>query len=280
MLASRTKNAPKKLTDLFEQESLTVEVRDLLGVQLGQVVAVAASGNRAELHDAEREWADAATEALALEIAVDGLDKIDSGRRYIVAPLHEGFADVLALLRLPLNLNWVIREELLDLPFLGTYLRNAGHIAVEPEAPRAAFRRILEAAGGVFASGESLVVFPQGSILGIEVGFQAGAFRLAEHLGVPVLPIVLTGSHRVWEYPFTTTLRRHQKIRMEVLQPIEPELAVAQMQALERGMKRRALAASDAPVRHYEPERDGYWEDHSFLVDPDLPEIAVSEKAE
>ena len=120
-----------------------------------------------------------------------------------------------------------------------------------------------------------MVVFQQGSLLGVETAFQAGVFRLAERFGVPVLPVVLTGSHRVWDYPFTPNLRRGQSIRMTVLDPIEPSSAVAGMRDLERDMKRRALAATDAPARRYQPERDGIWEGYRFEIDPDFPDVAV-----
>ncbi len=275
MTARATRIAPRQLTDLIDREALSPELRDLLGPQLHRVIGAATSGDRRSLHDAERGWAEAAVHLLDVDLAITGLEKVDPGRRCIVAPLHEGFADVLALLRLPLDLNWVVRDELLELPFFGMYLKAAGHIAIEPELPRAAFRRILEGAREMFAAAESLVIFPQGSVLGLDVGFMPGAFRLAEHFELPVLPIVLTGSHRVWEYPFTTTLRFGQNVRMEVLEPIEPDGAVARMRSLEHDMKRRALAVTDAPARRYEPERDGYWENHSFLIDTDLPAVAL-----
>jgi 1-acyl-sn-glycerol-3-phosphate acyltransferase len=108
-------------------------------------------------------------------------------------------------------------------------------------------------------------------LLGLDIGFHPGAFWLAERFRVPLLPVVLTGSHRVWEYPFSPRLRYHQKIRMEVLEPIDGAHAVARMREIERDMKRRALAVDDAPARRYVPDRDGKWEGYSFLVDPDLP---------
>ena len=40
----------------------------------------------------------------------------------------------------------------------------------------------------------------------------SGAFALARHLGAPLLPVVLTGGHRVWEHPFAPTLRYGQPI--------------------------------------------------------------------
>ncbi len=261
-------NTHPRAADLFEQEALSPALRALLEPRIAEVVLAASSGDRRRLHVAERSWADAVIAELAIDLVIEGIDRIDSKGQYVIAPLHEGFADVLALLRLPLDLNWVIRDELLQLPYFGEYLRMAGYIPVEPESPRAALRSILSDSGAMLERGESLVVFPQGSLLGIEVSFQAGAFQLAQRFDIPLLPVVLTGSHRVWEYPFARTVRHAQPIHMEVLDPIDPTEAVAEMGRLEREMKRRALAASHAPARHYVPDRDGIWDGYRFDVDP------------
>ena len=234
--------------DLFDPGQLNDAMVDLLTTGITDLAAAAKSGDTSRCRAAERAWAAAAVDALEVSIAVTGTDRVDPKSRYLVVSLHEGFADVLALQTLPLELTWVIRDELLEMPYFGEYLRLAGHIPVEPEQPRSALRRLLRAAPAAFERGGSLVVFPQGSVLGIETAFQSGAFRLAERWGVPVLPVVLSGAHKVWEYPFSPTVRLGQRIQMEVLDPIPPESAVAAMRPLERTMKERALAATDAGV--------------------------------
>ena len=268
-------NPRPQSSDLFEEATLGDELLELLGPGLATVFQAAASGHRGRLHDAERAWASDVVAALEIDISVSGLDRIDDITQYIVAPLHEGFADVLALLHLPLDLNWVIRDELLELPYFGDYLRTAGHIAVEPESSRTALRTIFREAANTVASGESLVVFPQGSLLGLEIAFRPGAFALAKRIGRPILPVVLTGSHRVWEYPFHRTLRHGQSIRMEILDPVAPADAMAEMRELERDMKRRALAVVEAPARRYNPERDGRWPGYSFELDPNFAPTVI-----
>ncbi len=258
---------PPTAEDLFDEEQLDAVVHGLLGAQMAELVTAIGAGDEARRLAAEREWATAAIEALDVRLDIIGRDRIAPGSQYLVAPLHEGFADVLALLQLPLDLSWVIRDELLDLPYFGEYLRAAGHIAIEPEAPRAALRTILRELPPAIATGRSPVIFPQGSLLGVEIRFQPGAFQLADRYQLPVLPVVLTGSHLVWDYPFGRSLRRGQRIRLEVLQPLPPGTAVARMHETERAMKSRALAATDAPARHYVPERDGLWEGYRFELD-------------
>ena len=224
--------------------------------------------NRQWLHRLERAWGHQATAVAQIRVESIGVDLIDPGRSYVVAPLHEGFADALALLRLPLDLVFAARDELFEWRYLGGYLRAAGHVVVPTHDGASGYRSLLRAAPAVFARGESLVVFPQGTILGVESAFSAGAFRLAQRFDRPLLPIVLTGSHLVWEHPYDPALHLGRTIRLEVLPPIPGVAAVARATALEREMKRRALDVVGAPVRRFEPERDGWWDDYPYEIDP------------
>ncbi len=238
------------------------------------------SGARGLSASYHRWWAKRVQRALAIEIDWEGLDQIDPGQTYLVAPLHEGFADAVALLQLPLALRFVVREELLGWPLLGPYLRDTEQIAIDPEAGGPAYRALLRAAQAVVAAGESLLLFPQGSILGLEIDLRRGPVALARALDLPILPIALTGSHRVWEYPYTPRLRRRQRISLRVLPPIPVvEVRAAEPEALRRrlrdDLKGAALDGRMAPPRRFDPDRDGYWPGYGYLIDPAFPELAA-----
>ena len=226
-----------------------------------------------------RLWARGIARALRLRIDLDGLDLVDPGEAYVVVPLHEGFADVLALLRLPLRLRFVVRDELAGWPVLGAFLRGTEQIAVRPEEGTRAYRRMVQAAPEVIASGESLVVFPQGSILGIETDLLRGAFALAAALDRPILPVALSGSHRVWEHPYTPRLRRGERISLRVLPPI-PASEVRSRGAeqvrreVQRRLKTAALGGEMAAPRRFVPARDGFWDGYAYEIDPAFPELA------
>lgn len=212
--------------------------------------------------------------ALGLTVETAGINLVQDGVPYIVAPLHEGFADVLALMRLPLDLRFVVREELVDLPQLGSLINTGGHIPIPDTPTRADLKDLLRSIEDTIAVGESPVVFPQGSILGIEVAFSPGALRMAKHFGVPLLPVVLSGSHLVYEHPFSPTVRFGRTISMTILRPLEPQsLDITGFRELEREMKRRALMARQAPARRFDPERDGWWDDYEYEIDSDFPEL-------
>lgn len=236
--------------------------------------ASCARAPRRRIRAAEQRWARAAARALGLRIEIDGLEHIEPGQRYVVIALHESFADALALTELPLPLTAVVREELADAPLLGARLRAGRHLLIAPERPLPSARTLLADARMAVAEGDSVLVFPQGSILGLEVAFQPGAFALARRLDRPVLPVVITGGHRVWEHPFAGVLRFGQRISVRILSPVPAVDAVRHRHAIERAMKTAAGAPEMAPARRFDPVLDGYWDGYRYDVDPAYPDIA------
>lgn len=253
-----------------EWPRLAATVGWLLGPGRLGIVRAAQKGDHRRRHDLERRWAAQARWLLGIDLEVIGGDNLRD--QYVIAPLHESFADAIALLHLPLGLSFVGRDELAGWPVLGRYLRSPAAMTIEPERPFDAGRTLLRQVPPVFARGDSLVVFPQGTILGIESAFTAGAFRIAERFDKPVLPVVLTGGHRVWEHPFSPTVRFGQRMRLEVLSPVPPAEAMDRLDDVESDMKRRALT-SPVPPRRYVPERDGWWDEYRFTIDPSFPEL-------
>lgn len=156
--------------------------------------------------------------------------------------------------------------------------RAARHGAA-PDPSRTGRRRLLRAARPVRDAGESLVLFAQGTILGIETDFSRGAFALARALALPILPVAVMGGHRVWEHPFSPRLRRGQRVSVRALPPVstervrgtDPEILRRQ---LRRALKRAALDGTMAPPRRFCPERNGWWDGYAYRIDPDFPALA------
>ena len=237
-------------------------------------------GARDALHHLERRWARGVARHLRLRLELAGLEHLDPREAYVVAPLHESCADPLALLHLPLKLRCAVRDEFLAWRLLGPYLRDTGHLALRPEEGAGSYRALRRAAPAVFAAGESLVVFPQGSILGIEADFLPGAFALARALGRPLLPVALTGGHRVWEHPYTPRLRYGQRVSLRVLPPMPAGECLARSvdelrREVQRRLKATALSGGMAPPRRFVPARDGYWDGYAYRIDPAFAELAA-----
>ncbi|GMQ92795.1 MAG: hypothetical protein BMS9Abin12_0272 [Acidimicrobiia bacterium] len=246
----------------------------LFGPGYERLIRAANSGDRARLHEAEREWTTRAARAADLTIETHGMHRIDPSEQYVVAPLHEGFADVLALGRLPLDLSFSAAEELFEWRLLGRYLTASGHSPVSINDGATAYRSMIRAAEQTFARGESYVVFPQGSILGIETAFHQGVFHLSARSGRPLLPVVLTGGSTVWEHPYSSNLNFGQTIRLEILDPVFATEVLHCAREIEVEMKEKALQAIPGP-RHFDPNRDGWWDDYRYEIDPSYPDLAL-----
>jgi 1-acyl-sn-glycerol-3-phosphate acyltransferase len=126
---------------------------------------------------------------------------------------------------LPVSFRFLAKRELFHYPFLGWYLRRAGHIAVERGRPRESIRSIDEAAARI-REGTPVVLFPEGhrSRVGGEVlPFKTGSFYLAVRAGVPIVPITINGSRHAHE-PDSLHVRPG---RVEVI--IHPPVATAGM---------------------------------------------------
>ena len=216
----------------------------------------------------------AASRLLGVRVEVGGLEHIASGERYVVVALHEGFADALALAQLPLQLTYLARDELADWRFVGGQLRHGGHLVMSPEGPWVEARAVVSKARAALERGDSVVVFPQGSILGLEIAFQRGAFALAQLLDCPLLPVVVTGSHRVWDHPFSPRLRFGQRVSVRVLPPVPAIEALSRRDEIEAAMKRVARGAGMAAPRRFDPRLDGFWDGYRYEVDAAFPAIA------
>ena len=247
--------------------------RWLLSSVLRRVTSLPQAANRAQIAAAQRAGAQQLLAHFRVDLRIHRDTPWPTTPGLVIA-LHEGMADALCLSALPLPLRFVARQEIFEWPGIGPMMRRCGHIAIEPEQGAGAYRQLMREARVALAQGDHVVIFPQGTLLGIQTAFLPGAFRLAKQLAVPILPIVLTGTHRIWEHPFDARVRYGQSASLQVLPPIsQQEVRSSDAEQLrlrlQRAMKRAALAQAHAPPRHYLPERDGRWPGFRFELDPE-----------
>lgn len=241
--------------------------------RLAEAPAGLASADRERL---QREIATRLLKHLRVRIEYHELSRLPTSPHIVVA-LHEGLADVLCLLTLPLPLRFVAREEIFEWPWIGPALSRMGHISIEPEHGATSYRKLIAHAQAALQAGEHVVLFPQGAVLGIETAFQLGAFRLARLLHAPILPVVLTGAHRIWEHPFSPRVRYGQRVAIVVMQPVSADevrrrAPDATRVDLQRRMKSIALSGRLPTPRHFVPERDGFWDGFAFTIDESFPQ--------
>jgi 1-acyl-sn-glycerol-3-phosphate acyltransferase len=101
----------------------------------------------------------------------------------------------------------------------GPLMRGMHHIPVDRTAGAASFREAVEA----LKAGEIVGVFPEATISrSFELkAFKSGAVRMAQAAGVPLLPMTIWGSQRVWTKGYPKRLgRTNVPITLSVGKPI------------------------------------------------------------
>jgi 1-acyl-sn-glycerol-3-phosphate acyltransferase len=144
-------------------------------------------------------WCLALYRAMGLTFSIEGAEKIIPGASYIIAPNHQGNADILALIvTLPLRFRWVIKKELLRIPVFGWALGRTGAVPLDRSDPAKAVKA-LKGASSKLKGGWSILIYPEGT-RGSDPNlqrFKKGAFMLAVQTGIPILPVTCNGAFHI-----------------------------------------------------------------------------------
>ncbi len=114
---------------------------------------------------------------------------------YVVVANHQSMLDIPLISRVPREMKWMAKESLFKIPWFGWLFVLSGDIPIRRGDADSA-TGALQKARDYLARGMSVMIFPEGtrSRTGKLGTFKSGAFRLAIEAGVPVLPIVVTGT--------------------------------------------------------------------------------------
>lgn len=158
--------------------------------------------------------------AVGVRVRVKGLEKIPAGTCLFVAN-HTSSADAPAVVgAIPRRIAVLLKEALFKWPIVGDAFRLAHFIPVRREVREAAIASVEKAAEAMRA-GQSFLIYPEGtrSPDGRLQEFKKGAVVLAIKAGVPIVPVLCSGAHRVMA---KRSLRIHPgEILVEFLDPID-----------------------------------------------------------
>ncbi len=176
--------------------------------------------------------------ALDLRLDIAGQEHIPpTGGGGVVVMNHTGYLDF-ALAGLPFwreqgrLVRFMAKQEVFTSRVTGSLMRAMHHIPVDRAAGAASFREAVEA----LRAGELVGVFPEATISRSFClkEFKSGATRMARSAGVPLIPVALWGSQRVWTKDRKPTLRaaRHIPISITIGAPLVPRRGAAPDTAL------------------------------------------------
>jgi len=159
-----------------------------------------------------------------VRVKVEGLKKIDPGTSYVFCSNHLSYMDTpVVLSSIPAEFRFLAKEGLFQIPFLGTHLKQAGHIPVPREDPRRAVRAMTRAGRIMREHGVSVLIFPEGgrSRDGVLQTFKEGAAYIAIKAQAPLVPVALVGTRKI--LPFGSAVFHPGRVRLRVGDPIPTE---------------------------------------------------------
>jgi 1-acyl-sn-glycerol-3-phosphate acyltransferase len=147
-----------------------------------------------------------------------GLDKIPKGP-LIVASKHQSMWETFALLQFFEQPLFILKRELMWIPFFGWYLKKCNMIGIDRSAGGRALLAMTRRAGEAVRRGRQLIIFPEGTRRPVDAppDYKTGVGQIYASSGVPCIPVALN-SGLFW--PRRTFMRYPGTLVVEFLDPL------------------------------------------------------------
>jgi 1-acyl-sn-glycerol-3-phosphate acyltransferase len=139
----------------------------------------------------------------------------------IILSKHQSAWETLAFQQIFPAQVWVLKKELLRVPFFGWGLALTSPIAIDRSSRKAALKQIVEQGKDRLKQGFWIVIFPEGTRIapGKKGKYGIGGAWLATHVGVPVVPV----AHNAGEFwGRNSFLKLPGTITVSIGEPIDP----------------------------------------------------------
>lgn len=147
-----------------------------------------------------RWWARWILWATGARVEVHGMENLSPDRPQIIVANHVSWYDVLALAaHTPKRYRFVAKKELSRVPLWGHAWVAAGHISVDRTDNKRAVASLDQAGRTIREDNSSVIIFPEGtrSRTGDLQAFKKGAFVLAMHNGIDIVPVGVQGTYQI-----------------------------------------------------------------------------------
>ena len=157
---------------------------------------------------------------VGVRVEVKGLERTDPKQTYIFTPNHQSFIEVPLLVTfLKRNLAYLAKKELFKYPIWSHGIRLMGVVPVDRSNTLSAVESARRATENL-RHGKSYVIYPEGtrSRDGRLLPLKKGAFMMAIDAGVPIVPVLISGSTKIMPkgeikiFPSTVYITVHEPI--------------------------------------------------------------------
>jgi 1-acyl-sn-glycerol-3-phosphate acyltransferase len=145
-----------------------------------------------------RWWGRAIVRACGIDLEVQGLERLRPGQSYVLISNHLSNFDIwCTLARMPFDVRFVAKKELLRVPVLGQALAISNHIVIDRGDPESAIARINAAAADT-EEGMGILFYAEGtrSRDGKVHEFKKGGVSLALRTQLPIVPMSVSGTRK------------------------------------------------------------------------------------
>lgn len=202
---------------------------------------------------------------LDLKLEVRGSEHVPTAGGAVLACTHVSYLDFifcgLAALPAGRRARFMAKQQVFANRIAGPLMRGMHHIPVDRSAGAASYR----AAVAALRSGEVVGVFPEATISRSFTvkPIKSGAVRMAAEAGVPVLPVAVWGSQRLWTKGRPKNLtQRHVPVLIRVGEPFQPTPG-DDHDVSTKDLRTRMTALLEQAQRDYpgtpEPGTDPWW---------------------
>lgn len=199
--------------------------------------------------------------ALGQRFVMTGTENVPRKGGVMLAVNHIGYVDFiyggLAANPSGRKVRFMAKREIFDNAVGGPVMRSMHHIEVDRGEGLASYEKAVE----YLRDGEAVGIFPEATISRAFVlkEFKTGAVRIAAAAGVPLVPVILWGTHRMITKDHPKDFSRGKTIAISVGEALHPtgEDSVAETAELHRVMS----AMLDQTIRSYPADEQppGSW---------------------
>ena len=153
------------------------------------------------------------------KVNIIGKEKLNNKAKIIVAN-HQSQEDILLIYRLGVPFRWISKAAMFKVPFYGWLMYLKGDIKLH-RSSKSSIMKMMKDAEKVLEKGCILTIFPEGTRSKTDsIGnFKEGAFKLAQNMKIPIVPVVIYGTGNEFIYPNGMFKGKHN-ITLKVLDEI------------------------------------------------------------
>ena len=125
-----------------------------------------------------------------IKIDIQNFESFAKGK-FLFAVRHESVLETILFLAYFPNVKYVLKKELLYIPFYGLFVWRCGHIIINRNGRASSIYLMLKKIKNNLNKNESIVIFPHGTRVkaSANVEIKSGIYALYKHLNITIIPV-------------------------------------------------------------------------------------------